>query len=63
MRVRTRHSSVMPPTQPARDERSREQLKKDERELGENIPDEMVGLDSEDAARVERRGRADAEKE
>ena len=49
-----------------RAERSREDLKKDERDIGANIPDEMVGLDSEDAADVERHGaapEADAKKE
>ncbi len=33
----------------------REQLKKDEKEIGKNIPDEMIGLDSEDAGEVKRK--------
>ena len=35
-----------------RAEPTREDLKKDEREIGENIPDEMVGLDTEDVREV-----------
>lgn len=40
-----------------RERRTREDLERAEREVGKNIPDEMVGLDTEDVGDVDVRAR------